>query len=194
MINIDNWKNITNTLCLIGDQFNKEKIFWGVGASIVMKCYGIYGTPHDIDLCVDEKDIQTANEILKNMGIRKLPIESGIFATKFFYQYEINGTDVDVMGGFAVNYDGGKYQYIFDDKSITQIKNINGVKIPITALEDWYAIYQLLPGRKAQVKTIENYLKNSSMKNTYLLKRAINAGLPKHIEERIQKLIDNRGV
>lgn len=51
------------------------------------------------------------------------------------------------MSGFVVNHNTGIYNYIFDYDSITEFKVINGISIPLTSLEDWYVMYQLIPNR-----------------------------------------------
>ena len=43
------------------------------------------------------------------------------------------------------------FKYTFDQSSISEIKIINGVNIPLTSLEDWYVIYQLIPNREIKV-------------------------------------------
>lgn len=96
---------------------------------------------------IDIDDIKKADEILKNIGNKKKWWKTSTYSTKYFYEYIINGVDVDVMSGFVVNHNTGIYNYIFDYDSITEFKVINGISIPLTSLEDWYVMYQLIPNR-----------------------------------------------
>lgn len=55
----------------IGKKFNKEGILWAVGASIVLNYYNLIENPNDIDTLVSLKDIEKADNILKEIGIKK---------------------------------------------------------------------------------------------------------------------------
>lgn len=178
-----------NTLSYIGKEFNKANIVWGVGASILLNQYGLIDKPNDIDLFVALKDIDKADEILKGLGEKKVYEKTDTYSTQYFYEYVISGIDVDVMAGFAVNHNSGVFDYIFDDASICETKRINEADIPFTSLEDWYVIYQLIPGRGRKVKIIENYLLLNGIKKPFLLERALKGNLPLDVKEKVEKLV-----
>ncbi len=179
-----------NTLSYIGEKLNNSNIVWGVGASILLNKFGLINKPNDIDIFVDIKDINKADEILKEIGEKKTYEKTAIYSTKYFYEYRINKIDVDVMAGFAINHNCGVFEYIFDKKSISDIKKYNGVNIPFTSLEDWYIIYQLIPNREQKVKMIEDYLLSNGIKEPYLLERALDGNLPTEVRKKIQKMLD----
>lgn len=179
------------TLSFIGDKLNKEGILWGVGASILLNHYELVDKPHDIDIIIDIKDIGKADEILKDLGEKKKREQVSGFSTEHFYEYSINGEDVDVMAGMIVNFNGGSYKYIFDEKSVVETKDINGIKIPLTSLEDWYVLYQLMERRENKVMIIEDYLMENGIKRVDLLERALTGELPKAVRERIESLLSN---
>ncbi|MFL0248477.1 hypothetical protein [Candidatus Clostridium stratigraminis] len=179
------------TLSYIGEKLNNAGILWAVGASIVLTNYGLVEKPNDIDILVDINDIKKADEILKGVGMKK-PLKDGestIYSTKYFYEYIVNGIDVDVMAGFAINFNEGTYEYSFDKKAVTYSMKANGVEIPLTSLEDWYVLYQLMPDREKKVKIIEKYLLSNGIKETHLINRALDKKLPNKIRERIELLI-----
>ncbi len=178
-----------DTLSKIGQKFNDEDVFWGVGASMLLNHYGLADKPNDIDLLVDTKDIGKADKILTEIGEKKPPGEDGIYATEFFYEYVVNGIEVDVISGFNIRHAQGLYRYVFDLESITQSADIDGIKIPLTALEDWYVIYQLLPNKAAKAKLIEEYLKTNGIKYPGLLDRALSGILPDEVRANIEKLL-----
>ena len=149
---------LLNVLSLIGERLNRANILWAVGGSVLLNQYGLEDKPGDIDILVDVLDIDRADEILTAIGQKKQGRVSELYATKHFYQYEMNGVDVDVMAGFATHHSQGVFEYVFDGESVTEIKNINWVDIPFCSLEDWYVIYQLIPGRQAKVAKIKEYL------------------------------------
>jgi len=179
-----------STLSYIGKKLNEEKIVWGVGASILLNHYGLIDKPNDIDILVDLKDIEKVDKVLKNIGEKIVWEKTETYSTKYFYEYVVNGFDVDVMAGLSINYDNGTFKYIFDQSSISDTKTINGVNIPLTSLEDWYVIYQLIPNRQIKVTMVENYLSSNGIKKPNLLKRALSGHLPDVVRENIQRLLN----
>lgn len=180
-----------NTLSYIGEKFNDSNIIWAVGASILLNQFGLIDKPNDIDVFVDIKDIERADEILKSMGEKKKWEKTATYSTKYFYEYIIEGIDVDVMAGFVVNHSKGVFEYIFDYKSISEFKLINGVNIPFTSLEDWYVIYQLIPNREPKVNLIEKYLLSKGIKKPFLLERALRGSLPLEVREKIENMLSS---
>lgn len=191
IISMRGHKMIFDTLSYIATELNAQGVLWGIGASIVLYHYSLVDSPNDIDILVDIKDIQKADTILKNLGVKKTSEKTEAYSTRYFYEYVINTIDVDVMAGFMVNHSNGEYRYSFDHKSITNIKSINGVEVPLTSLEDWYVIYQLIPGRENKVKLIENYLLENGLENPTLLNRALSKKLPIEVRARIQNLLNS---
>lgn len=179
-----------NTLSNIGEKLNNSHILWGVGASILLNQFGLIDKPNDIDILVDIKDIDKADEVLKGMGEKKIWQQTNTYSTRFFYEYIINGFEVDVMSGLRINHNNGIFEYIFDSNSVSEIKNINGVNIPFTSLEDWYVLYQLIPNREPKVKIIENYLLSNGIKNPRLLERTLKGKLPLEVRCRIEKILN----
>ncbi|WP_343069491.1 nucleotidyltransferase [Clostridium aciditolerans] len=182
-------KEMFNTLSYIGEKLNSSNIVWGVGASILLNQFGLIKKPNDIDIFIDIKDIEKADEVLKSIGEKKKWEKTATYSTKYFYEYIIDGFDVDVMAGFAVNHISGVFEYTFDHNSISEFKRINGVNIPFTSLEDWYVIYQLIPNREAKVKIIESYLLLNGIKKPLLLERALKGNLPIEVREKIKKIL-----
>ncbi|WP_066891003.1 nucleotidyltransferase domain-containing protein [Clostridium nigeriense] len=179
-----------NILSYIGEFLNNENIRWAVGGSILLNQFGIIDSPNDIDILVDLKDINKVNDILKEIGKKKIYEKSKIYATKFFYEYEVNNIDVDVMAGLIIKHNEGEFNYTFDKESITKVVNINGVNIPFSSLEDWYIIYQLIPGREYKVSLIEDYFMIDGIKNSTLLERGLKEELPKEVKWRVEKLLN----
>jgi hypothetical protein len=178
-----------NTLSYIGEKLNSSGVVWAVGASMLLYQYGLVDKPNDIDIFVDTQDIDKADGILKGIGRKKVYEKTTTYSTEYFYEYIINGIDVDVMAGFKINHSCGVFKYPFDSKSISEVKEINGVDIPFTSLEDWYVIYQLIPNREVKVNMIEKYLTLNGVKNTFLLERALDGELPMEVSKRIRNLL-----
>lgn len=176
-------------LSYIGEKLNNENIFWAVGGSIVLNHYGLVDSPNDIDIIVHKKDIEALDNILKSLGDKKKREETKVYSTEYFYEYNICDVDIDVMSGFIINHSSGMYKYTFDQESIGDFKDIDGVKVPISSLEDWYVAYQLMPNREEKVKLIEGYLTKEGIKNPNLLKRALFQQLPKQVEKKVRSMM-----
>jgi len=180
---------IFEALSYIGEKLNEDGVVWAVGASILLQHYGFIDKPNDIDILVDLNDIEKVDEILKNIGERKVREKSDAYSTKYFYEYVVHGVDIDVMAGLSINYDNGIFEYNFDQASISEFKKLNGVNIPLTSLEDWYVIYQLIPNREVKVNMIENYLITNGIKNPDLLQRALEGDLPLEVRDKIHGIL-----
>ncbi|MBS5884884.1 MAG: hypothetical protein E6300_07805 [Clostridium sp.] len=178
-----------NTLSYIGEKLNNSNIVWGVGASILLNQFGLIEKPNDIDIFIDIRDIERADRILKSIGEKKKWEKTSTYSTKYFYEYVIDGVDVDVMAGFAINHNNGVYEYVFDNTSISEFKIINGVSIPFTSLEDWYVIYQLIPNRDPKVNMIEKYLLSNGINKSFVLKRVLEGNLPKEVRKRTERIL-----
>lgn len=180
-----------NTLSHIGQKLNEGKVVWAVGASVLLNHYGLADKPNDIDILVDLNSIEKADKILKGIGEKKTPQKIGIYSTKYFYEYVVNGFDIDVMSGLRIQHSNGVFEYIFDRSSIPEIKEINGVNIPLSSLEDWYVIYQLIPNREKKVEIIKNYLLSKGIKNPNLFERVLTLSLPNNIKENIRIMLNS---
>lgn len=188
-------------LNMVADKLNKENITWGIGASVMLHHYGLVSMPNDIDILVDIKDIENVDSILKEMGEKKPLNPIKTYSTKYFYEYEVQGVDIDVMAGFIINHEGGSYEYTFHKDSLVFAKvnglvndpsvefNLDNITLPYTTLEDWYVLYQLIPGRENKVQLIEDYLKAKGTCKVNILKRALKHQLPYKVEKRIKEFI-----
>lgn len=155
---------LEKTLAQLGVELNCANIIWGVGASVLLNQYGLVDNPTDIDLMVDLKDVEQADDILSRIGERKGSRESDdVYETTFFYEYEINGIDVDLMAGLKIWHKKELHEYIFDKDTSLNYFNIKGVKIPFNTLEDWLWLYQVIPNRGKKVELIADYLKKSEI-------------------------------
>lgn len=179
------------TLSYIGEKLNDSNIVWAVGASMMLNQFGLINNSNDIDIFVDIKNINRADEILQSIGEKKKTEKNSVYSTEFFYKYLINGIGIDVMAGFAIDHSRGVYEFIFDTKSISKIETINGIDIPFTSLEDWYVIYQLIPNREFKVNLIEKYLTLNGIENPNLLKRALRGNLPLEIRSKIENVLSS---
>ncbi|HWQ22154.1 MAG TPA: hypothetical protein VN478_05460 [Clostridia bacterium] len=179
-----------DTLLVIARALNQADVHWGVGASVLLYYHGLVDAPHDIDIMISEADADMVASILGTLG-REAPGDPArsLYSTSRFLEYVVDGTDIDVMAGFAIRHDDGTYVFPFDERSVTMRKSVDGVTIPFSSLEDWYVLYQLMPGREAKVKLIEDHIRSDGIADEVLLRRALAAGLPSDVRARTERLL-----
>jgi len=179
------------TLVEIARALNQAGVHWGVGASVLVYYCGLVDTPHDIDILTSELDVETVATILGSLGRETQGDPRSLYSTSRFLEYVVDGTNVDVMAGLAIKHTDGTYVLPFDDRSVTMTRTENSVTIPFTSLEDWYVLYQLIPGREAKVKLIEDHMLNSGIADLSVLERAIARELPPHVRARTLRLMES---
>lgn len=177
-------------LIRISKVLNAAGILWGLGGSQLLHHHGLIANPNDIDLMVSENDIQKAEALLAGLG-HKLNWEmTAPYETRRFLEYLIAGQEVDVMCSFAIRHPEGLYRHPFDTASIQGFACMGGVSVPLMHLEDWYVLYQLIPGREAKVALIEEHLAPGILKPPPLL-RILEGNLPAAVRERILRILKN---
>ncbi len=150
--------NLKKTLIKIGRLLNKSDITWGVGTSIMLFHHGIVGRCNDIDIQVKLEDIQKLDKILLSLGNKTIRVPNSTYKTIYFYEYIIDGIEVDVMAGFCICKDGKDHHIKFNEGSLDGTMEMEDTKIPLVRLEEWLTIYKLLPNREEKVKKIEEYV------------------------------------
>lgn len=184
-------KRTQQVLTEIAEALNSSGILWGVGASVLLYQYRMVENTSDIDIIVSLEDVADADAILSRMGEKQPPKEAGIYATDRFDEYIIDGVNVDLMAGFKIKLPGKEvFEYPFDEHSVPHHFKINKTIIPFSTLEDWYVLYQLIPGKEEKVKKIADYFGTHSIHYPYLMERMIhNRTLPHHIKLQLQKFL-----
>lgn len=173
-------------LCQIARSLNENYILWAVGGSMLLNRHGLIEQPGDIDLLISLDDVAEADALMNRLGPRKLQEKSELYLTEHFSEHIVNGCEIDMMAGLAISHTAGIYRYTFDTESVSDYEVIDDVIIPRMALEDWYVIYQLIPGRETKVALIEEYLLTHGLQRQSLLIRALDAELPPEVSARIK--------
>ena len=171
-------------------RLNLENISWGVGASVMLNYYNLVDFPNDIDIIVSTKDSSTADKILRSCGKKNVSRDLEIYKSDFFANYSIRGVEVDLIAGFSIKQNSSYFKYDFDKNSITKLWNLEGVKIPLTAVEDWYILYQLMPNKEEKVQLIEDYFLQQGNCRIELLQKNIIKLKNSKVLQRTKKLID----
>lgn len=155
---------LETTLAQLGEQLNCANIFWGVGASVLLAQYNLVENPTDIDIVVSMDDIKKADLILSSLGEKKK--EKGddeVYKTSYFYEYIVNGIEVDLMAGLKIKTENELFEYKFDRQTKLKYFRIQSQTIPFMTLDDWYILYQIIPNREEKVKLIHNFLMENDL-------------------------------
>jgi DNA-3-methyladenine glycosylase I len=179
--------NKARVLARIGRALEAAGILWAVGGSAMLYRHGIVDDFHDLDLVVGAQDAQKADAVLSALGTVQEKAPSDTFASDFYRSYEIEGVEVDAMAGMVIISDGRPCRYLFDEDSITGRWPVNGVHIPLAALEDWYILY-LLMGRAEKAERIRGHLERHGVWHPALLARML-PGMPDTIRELVNSLL-----
>lgn len=178
-------EQLKSTLVKITRRLNETDIMWALGASGVLNYHGLLDEMNDIDILVAKKDCQALEDVLKSMGYMKDFEPSDVYGTEYFREFVINEVDVDVMSNMKIFNHQVTYDYIFDHVSVVGTWALEDVKVPLTSLEEWYILYQMIPNREKKVQMIEGYLQENGA-NIKLLEKLDN--LPDFILKRINHL------
>lgn len=144
-----------NVLSRIAEKFNEAGITWAVGASLLLYFKGISDNFNDIDLMLAVEDAETAKDLLLSMGTLQPPNPNTHYKTPHFYEFVIDGVEVDVMGGFIIVNNGQEYDCSLTEDMIAGRVTVNGQTVPLQAVSDWRRYYKLM-GREAKVAMIDS--------------------------------------
>ena len=180
-------EKINKVLLKIAKAFNDKELLWAVGASKLMEKYDIL-ISDDIDFFVARKHLDDAFEILNKLGEQiEIPFNAS-FLSQSSYCFIIDDVFIKLVSGLNIRHSTGIYRYSFKTSSIDSTTEINGVAINYMSLEDWFILYQMMPGRLEYSKMILEYFKKTKKINTIYLERALNKALPTNTRALLQNL------
>ncbi len=165
-------------------QLNDSKIRYAIGGSMMLKLRLFDVVPKDIDIMVNESDFQHVVDLFQSVAEQVSKPSLIPFKTKYFTTLLLEDISIDIMAGFAYEHSEGIYYAIFDSKSVTDWEKIEGVKLPLMSLEEWYVMY-LVMNRKNKAEIIDDYWRNQDIDHPYLLERQLSLNLPQSVKKRI---------
>ncbi|WP_404451016.1 hypothetical protein LG329_11785 [Virgibacillus necropolis] len=169
---------------------NNINVTWAVGGSYILSCYGLVRTVNDIDLLVDKTTAEEVEITLSKYAKKEETISKEPFLTEHFSNFNLDGTSIDVMGGFNIRHQEGIYDLTFDHLSITNYKKIRNVQVPLSSLEDWYILYSLIPGKQYKANLIERYWNVNGIENPSLLYRSMEKPLPIDLRLKLNQILN----
>jgi hypothetical protein len=176
-------------LSLVARDLNEQSITWGLGGSLMLVQHGIVDQANDIDLLLLESDAARSHAILQKKGASRRGEAKDPFRTIHFYQYDISEAKVEAISGLRISHKQGVYEHIFDAASISGHLLIDKARVPLTSLEDWFVLYQMIPFKEDKANLIEAHFEKYGITRPDLLRRALDGVLPDQVYERIEKLL-----
>lgn len=143
-----------NVLARIAQTLNQAGVAWAIGASTMLYFHHIAEDFHDLDIMVDVKDALKAKELLSEMGTLHETAPKENYRTKYFFELTIDGVDIDLIGGFAIEKEGTVYDCALKREEIDGSVTVLGQKVPMQSVRAWRRFYELM-GRTAKVELID---------------------------------------
>ncbi|MCR8747083.1 hypothetical protein [Romboutsia lituseburensis] len=180
----------TEVIKKIAKGLNDIGCTWGIGGSVLLNRYNLVDKPNDIDILVKAKDADNIKMFMDTIGETVYLPSKEPFKTEAFFGYIVDGIMVEFLGNFKIDLGNGKlYEFVLDEKSVTDYKLIDNIKVNFTSLEDWLVAYIVMGDPKKRVNLIENYFINNKVKNIKLLERNLNQNLTEEIKTEINSSI-----
>ena len=143
--------------------FNQNEIQWAFGGSSLLYYLGIPVEPRDLDVVVAKRDIEKAQQLLRETGATFIEekISHDDFLTEKFYTFLWKGMEVDLMAVPGIKRDDATFFIEFDKKGVWKWVEEVGEKIPLCDPEDWLIYYAMMTHREIRVAQLEDYLKKN---------------------------------
>lgn len=181
-------KDLPQARCVrrIAGLLQGKDIVWALGASMMLYFHGLVAEPNDVDILVAPENADAMDALLRENG-EKLPSPPNAgYGTKVFNEYVLDGVGVDMMAGFVIRRDGRDYAYALNAADFTYVEQ-DGLKVPLTPLEDWYVLYQLMQGRAVRVAQIRGHLMEHGARRA-LLDAWLARDIPQDVRESLMEL------
>jgi hypothetical protein len=146
-------QRIMKALRIIHDTLKDTRINWTLGGSINLLLQGVDVAPRDIDIVTDKQGAISIGELLKNYEIKKVRYVETEKIASYLGKFEIEQVEVEVIGEPRIKTTNGGWAQFFVPKH-RQIRNLEGMRIPLILLEDELKAYERL-GRKDKVQKIK---------------------------------------
>jgi hypothetical protein len=133
-----------------------HKITYSIGGSCMLFLRGIVKEFNDIDLRVKEDDLSKLIDALNTHHMEKA-IPNQKFKTHHFFEYLIDGVEIDIMVNLSICHQGIDYQFPLNQTSNLDRISMDGIDLVIDSVEDWLLYYELME-RQDKVKIIKKYV------------------------------------
>jgi hypothetical protein len=134
------------------------KITYSIGGSCMLFLRGIVREFNDIDLRVKEDDLSKLMDALNSHHTEKA-IPNQKFKTHHFFEYLIDGVEIDIMVNLTICHEGIEYQFPLKQTDSLDRISLDGIDLVLDNLDEWLLYYELME-RQDKVRIIKQYYKN----------------------------------
>ena len=142
---------IVKVLKLIESKLRGSGIRWVLAGSASLALQGVNVSPNDIDILTDKEGAFEINRIFKDYEVKPVRFRRSRFFQSYFGEFEIEGVKVEVMGDLK-ELVKGEWRSLSWRLSTSRIIEVEGIKLPVSPLEDQLKSYQALRRKKNSSK------------------------------------------
>lgn len=175
---------IEDVLQDVSNILQKYNVIWGLGGSQLLKIYGIYSNPRDIDLWVNFSDMDVVKNIFSQYKISDRTIS---LPEEYYLKIEYGSIELDFVSCFMVKPNQNKFVYYISPNDVVYRSVYGKGKIPCTLLENWYIIYKILK-RNEKAELIETFFKKNNI-NSKILINSLHSNIPKYVKKDIKDFL-----
>ncbi|MFA5357961.1 MAG: nucleotidyltransferase [archaeon] len=179
-------------------EFSKEGVRWAVWAGFGASAYGSDRKPTDIDIGIMKEDVPKVNHALDHFGVKRLHWEHKNIFRLFRVGFNLEGEEIDICGDGKISVGGKQYKFVVDDEMFQniQVKEIEGIKVPVISPEDIILLKAICQRGKEQgkfdVEDIKSILAHQKIDYAYLEKRAELCGAKERVMDLISVLKETK--
>lgn len=145
---------ILKTLKLIESKLRGSGVRWVLAGSVSLALQGVNVKPNDIDILTDKEGALEINRILKDYEVKPIRFCRSELFQSYLGEFEIEGVKVEVMGDLK-EFIEGEWRSLSHRLFMPRIVDVEGVRLPVSPLEDQLRSYQAL-GREIYQKFKES--------------------------------------
>jgi len=142
---------IVKVLKLIESKLRGSGVRWVLAGSVSLALQGVNVSPNDIDILTDKEGAFEINRIFKDYEVKPVRFRRSRFFQSYFGEFEIEGVKVEVMGDLK-ELVKGEWRSLSQRLSTSRIIEVEGIKLPVSPLEDQLKSYQALRRKKNSSK------------------------------------------
>jgi len=151
-------------LRVIVERLAGQPIDWAVTGSCGFALQGLDVTVHDIDVQTDSDGAYAIERALADRRGRAVAYSAAERIRSHFGALEIDGVTIEIMGGIQKRLGDGTWEPPVDIRPHRRWVAVDGMSIPVLALEYEYTAYLAL-GRAEQVVTLKTWIEEHSHAN-----------------------------
>ena len=142
---------IVKVLKLIESKLRGSGVRWVLAGSVSLALQGVNVSPNDIDILTDKEGAFEINRIFKDYEVKPVRFRRSRFFQSYFGEFKIEGVKVEIMGDLKELVEG-EWRSLSQRLSTSRIIEVEGIKLPVSPLEDQLKSYQALRRKKNSSK------------------------------------------